>query len=126
MNDAVYIAKSKEGKWEATGKQFQVPYVFKTMFSHEPLIFSDFCETKSVTKGDIFLDFDGDVIKTGMQDLVTEGIVKQDDIESFTSGKQFIGRVGQFTPMKHGGRLVRKVGEKYHAVTGTKRPNGDP
>lgn len=126
VNDAVYIAKSKEGKWEATGKQFQVPYVFKTMFSHEPLIFSDFCETKSVTKGDIFLDFDGDVIKTGMQDLVTEGIVKQDDIESFTSGKQFIGRVGQFTPMKHGGRLVRKVGEKYHAVTGTKRPNGDP
>lgn len=127
VNNAVYIAKDLNGKWEATGAQFQIPYVFKTLFSHDELIFSDFCETKSVTKGDIFLDFDGDIIKTGMEDLVTEGIVKQEDIESFTSGKQlFVGRVGQFTPMKHGGRLVRKNGEKYYAVTGTKKPNGDP
>jgi len=126
VNNAVYIAKDLKGNWEATGTQFQVPYVFKKLFSHEPFIFSDYCETKSVTKGDIFLDFDGDVVKTGMEDLVTEGVVKQEDIESFTSGKQFVGRVGQFTPMKHGGRLVRKNGEKYYAVTGTKRPNGDP
>lgn len=126
VNDAVYIAKEKDGGWTATGTQFRVPYVFKTLFSHEPLEFKDFCETKSVTKGDIYLDFDGDVVKTGMEDLVTEGIVKQEDIESFTSGKQFVGRVGRFTPMKHGGRLVRKNGEKYYAVTGTKRPNGDP
>ena len=126
VNNAVYIAKDTTGNWEATGAQFQIPYVFKTLFSHDELIFSDFCETKSVTKGDIFLDFDGDMVKTGVEDLIAEGVVKQEDVESFTSGKQFVGRVGQFTPMKHGGRLVRKNGEKYYAVTGTKKPNGDP
>ena len=36
VNDAVYIAKYKDGKhageWTATGTEFQVPYVFKTLF----------------------------------------------------------------------------------------------
>lgn len=104
VNDAVYIAKEQNGDWTATGKQFQVPYVFKKLFSHEPLIFSDYCETKSVTKGDIYLN------------------MKKGDKDDYI----FVGRVGQFTPMKEGGILVRKVGEKYHAVTGTKRPNGNP
>ena len=104
VNDAVYIAKEQNGDWTATGKQFQVPYVFKKLFSHEPLIFSDYCETKSVTKGDIYLN------------------MKKGDKDDYI----FVGRVGQFTPMKEGGILVRKVGDKYHAVTGTKRPNGNP
>ena len=74
VNDAVYVAKyassdwcqekygylpddnkKKGGKWTATGTQFQVPYVFKTLFSHEPIEFEDFCETKSVTSS-IYLD----------------------------------------------------------------------
>lgn len=66
VNDAVYIAKyddhgirNKGGKhpneWTATGTQFQVPYVFKTLFSHEPLEFRDLCETKTV-KTAIYLD----------------------------------------------------------------------
>lgn len=105
VNDAVYIAKEVDGRWEATGKQFQVPYVFKKLFSHEKLIFSDFCETKSVNKGDMYLNMKTD----GKDDYV------------------FVGRVGQFTPMKKsGGILVRSVGEKFNAVTGTKRPNGEP
>lgn len=58
-NDAVYIAKYKDGKhageWTATGTQFQVPYVFKTLFSHEPIEFKDMCETKSVTSA-LYLD----------------------------------------------------------------------
>lgn len=41
------------GEWTATGTQFQVPYVFKTLFSKEPIEFSDLCETKSVSKGAI-------------------------------------------------------------------------
>ena len=69
VNDAVYVAKYKEavkikdsnGKekdiwWTATGTQFQIPYVFKTLFSGEELIFDDFCETKSVSKGAIVID----------------------------------------------------------------------
>ena len=60
MNDAVYIAKyneqgiiNKGGKhaneWTATGTQFQIPYVFKSLFSKEPIKFEDLCETKQVT-----------------------------------------------------------------------------
>lgn len=60
VNDAVYIAKydecgirnkggKKANKWTATGAQFQVPYVFKTLFTKEEIIFDDLCETKSVS-----------------------------------------------------------------------------
>lgn len=53
VNDAVYIAKYKDGKhageWTATGTQFQVPYIFKTLFSKEKIEFSDMCETKAVS-----------------------------------------------------------------------------
>ena len=75
VNDAVYIAKyaSKEKcmelygyipgdnddhpeQWTATGTQFQVPYVFKTLFSREPIEFEDMCETKSVKEGAMYLD----------------------------------------------------------------------
>ena len=55
VNDAVYIAKYPNGKWTATGTQFQVPYVFKTLFSHEPIVFDDLCETKAVTTA-LYLD----------------------------------------------------------------------
>ena len=61
VNDAVYIAKESggkhDGKWTATGTQFQVPYVFKTLFSKEPILFEDLCETKSIKEGTaMFLD----------------------------------------------------------------------
>ena len=59
VNKAVYIARYKTGKkagqWTATGAQFQQPYVFKTLFSHEPITFDDMCETKNV-KTAIYLD----------------------------------------------------------------------
>ena len=45
VNDAVYIAKYADtGEWTATGAQFAVPYVFKTLFSHEKIDFDDICE----------------------------------------------------------------------------------
>jgi hypothetical protein len=61
VNDAVYIAKESGGKhdgqWTATGTQFQVPYVFKTLFSKEPILFEDLCESKSIKEGTaMFLD----------------------------------------------------------------------
>ena len=62
VNDAVYIARYSEdsfnehpGEWTATGWQFQVPFVFKTLFSHEPIRFADLCETKSCTTA-LYLD----------------------------------------------------------------------
>ena len=64
VNDAVYEALysddevngKKKGKWTVTGTQFQVPYVFKTLFSHAPIEFDDMFETKSVTSA-LYLDF---------------------------------------------------------------------
>lgn len=106
VNDAVYIAKYKEphaGEWTATGTQFQVPYVFKTLFSKEPIEFDDLCETKSVTSS-IYLDFNEDM---------------PEDQHTLI----FIGRVGRFTPIKEGcggGILLRDSKNGLSAVTGTK------
>ena len=116
MNDAVYIAKyddqgirNKNGKhageWTATGKQFQVPYVFKTLFSHEDIIFDDLCETRSV--------------KTAMYLDMNENL--GDDEHNYI----FVGRVGRYCPIKAGcggGQLMRRSGDgqSYGAVGGTK------
>lgn len=55
VNKAVYIAQygwaekeSKIGKWEPTGAQFAMPFVFKTLFSGEELTDEDFFITKQV------------------------------------------------------------------------------
>ena len=95
VNDAVFIGHTAEG-WKATGAQFQQPYVFKTLFTHEPITFDDLCETKAVSKGALYLDFeDGTDMK-------------------------FVGRVGQFCPVKHGGVLYRVDNGKNYAAAGTK------
>lgn len=107
VNDAVYIAKYKDGKhageWTATGTQFQVPYVFKKLFSKESIEFEDLCETKSVSSALYLNAADSD-------------------------SPEFIGRVGSFCPIKPGcggGELLRESRDKdgnvkYGAATGTK------
>lgn len=63
VNDAVYIAKcsndpengDEAGHWTATGAQFQHPYVFKALFSKEPITFEDRCEVRTVTSA-MYLD----------------------------------------------------------------------
>ncbi|MET0786955.1 MAG: DUF5906 domain-containing protein [Paenisporosarcina sp.] len=99
INDAVYIARSG-GKWTAVGTQFQKPYVFKELFSHEDLEFDDLCETKSVTQGRMYISTNG-----------------SDDI----SNMRHVGRAGSFMPVRYGGGSLWRVkdGKKYH-VTGTK------
>ena len=112
VNDAVYIAHScygdHEGEWTATGKQFQIPYVFKKLFSKEKIIFEDMCETKSVQTA-IYLD---------MNEGMPEG----------EHNYRFIGKVGQFCPVVDGaggGYLMRQQDvDKYTSVTGTKKPDG--
>ena len=107
VNDAVYIAKYKDGKhageWTATGAQFAVPYTFKSLFSKEPLGFEDMCETKSVSTA-LYLDMN--------EDLGT-------DEHNYC----FVGKVGQFCPIKSGcggGILLREKDGKYYAATGSK------
>lgn len=101
VNDAVYIAKyaseescmkqygylptkQKPGKWTATGTQFQVPYVFKKLFSHEELKFKDTCETKEVKNpASLYLDFN-------------------ESLGADEHDYRFVGRVGLFCPVRAG------------------------
>lgn len=102
--DTLKDNKKHPGDWTATGTQFAVPYIFKKLFSKEPIEFFDMCETKSVSKGDIYLD-------------------RNENLGDDEHNYQFVGRVGQFCPIKHGrngGILYRKADNKYYAVTGTK------
>ena len=118
VNDAVYIAKFKEPLkdkktgdeiwWTATGAQFAVPYVFKKLFSKEPIEFSDMCETKAVSSA-LYLD---------MNEALPEN----------EHDYHFVGKIGQFCPIKPGcggGELVRESTDKdgnvkYSSATGAK------
>lgn len=65
MPEQVWLCARENGEhsreWTATGTQFQIPYVFKTLFSHEPVVFADLCQTKTVSKGAIYLDKNEDL-----------------------------------------------------------------
>ena len=114
VNNAVYIAKlakddpDSPGEWTATGAQFAVPYVFKTLFSKEPIEFKDMCETKEV-KSAIYLD-------------------KNENLPEGEHNYIFVGKVGLFCPIKPGcggAELVREAKDKdgntkYDSVTGAK------
>ena len=118
VNDAVYIAKYKEplkdkktGEeiwWTATGAQFAVPYVFKKLFSKKPIEFGDMCETKAVSSA-LYLD---------MNEALPEN----------EHDYHFVGKIGQFCPIKPGcggGELVRESTDKegnvkYSSATGAK------
>ena len=117
MNDAVYIAKMAEdspemaGEWYGKGAQMKEetsPYVFKKLFSKEPIKFEDMCQTLSVDTA-LYLDFN-------------EGLPKDEH------NYRFIGKVGQFTPMKPGcgaGVLLRQGKDKngnvkYDSASGAK------
>ena len=133
VNDADYIAKYADaslceklfefvpgdnkkhaGEWTATGKQFQIPYTFKKLFSKEPIEFSDLCETKEV-KTAIYMDMNED-LPDGEHDY------------------RFVGKVGNFCPIKPGfggGVLVREATDKdgntkYDSVTGTLKKDKTP
>lgn len=146
VNDAVYIAKlakddpENPDKWTATGTQFAVPYVFKTLFSHEPIEFEDMCETKSVTSA-LYLDLNETLpdvseyekafekaerdYKNGkLSDISFENTCKdlQKEIDK-GHDYHFVGKVGLFCPIKPGcggGYLVRDNHGKFASATGAK------
>ena len=144
VNDAVYVCKYKDGKkagkWDATGTQFQIPYVFKTLFSKEPIEFDDMCETKSVTSS-LYLDMNEnlpDVTEYEKELTKLEQQFKKEQISEAEFNTlseqlmrrideghdyQFIGKVGNFCPIlpgHGGGILVREKDGKYYSATGAK------
>lgn len=155
INDADYVARYKAadfctdnfefipkdnkkhpGQWTTTGKQFTVPYVFKTLFSKEPIEFIDLCETFQV-KTALYLDMNETLpdvtayekeldkleskYKKGLLSDITFEAEATPLADKVAEGHDyhFIGKVGQFTPVKPGkggGLLMRKQGEKYYAA----------
>lgn len=140
VNDAVYICRYDDGHWDATGTQFAVPYVFKTLFSKENIEFNDLCETKSVTSA-LYLDMNEHLpdVSDAEKDLAKiETKFKKGEIDEaeYNTRKEeygliiatghdykFIGKVGAFCPIKPGcggGLLVREKDGKYYSATGSK------
>lgn len=159
VNDAVYIAKyankdkcqelygyipgdnyKKGDKWTATGTQFQVPYIFKTLFSKEPINFKDTCETKSVTST-LYLDMNEQLPDVSgyekeladAESKYKKGLISDESIERIRNelnpliseghNYHFVGKVGSFCPIKEGcggGVLLREKDNKYYAATGSK------
>jgi energy-coupling factor transporter ATP-binding protein EcfA2 len=159
VNDAVYIAKYKDatdcksiygytpgdnvdhgGQWTATGKQFAVPYLFKTLFSKEPIEFEDMCETFAVSKGDLYLDMNEDLPDVSQYEKELEKLENDykkgklsdttfepqslDLVEKIKPGHSmhFVGRVGQFCPIlpgHNGGVLYRVNDGKNYAAAGS-------
>lgn len=155
VNDAVYIAKYADGEhevelstgekiktpWTATGAQFAVPYIFKRLFAHAPIVFNDLRETKSV-KTALYLD-----MNEGLQDVseYEKEYKKVEKAMAEASGEKleklkarrdeldiliyeghdyhFVGRVGAFCPIKPGrggGLLMREKDGRYGYATGAK------
>lgn len=136
--------------WTATGTQFAVPYVFKSLFAKEiPIIFYDYCETKQVTTS-IYLDMNEGLEDVSLYESERDKLIKKikktkdeelnDEIKSWCDRVDeldkiiekghnyiFIGKIGSFVPVKSGyggGYLVREKDGKFNAVTGTKKKDG--
>ena len=111
------------------------------------IVFEDMCETKSVAKGDLYLDMNfglPDVSEYEKElDKLRKSFKNIDNFDTtnsvpgtFTDERDrlkheiakghnyvFVGRIGQFCPIKpdrNGGILYRCDNGKYYAVTGTK------
>ena len=140
VNDAVYICRYDNGHWDATGTQFAVPYVFKTLFSKEPIKFDDMVETKSVTSA-LYLDMNEHLPDVSFEEKELAKIETKfkkgeiDEAEYNTKKEElnliietghdykFVGKVGAFCPIKPncgGGLLVREKDGKYYSATGSK------
>lgn len=156
VNNAVYIAKydtveqclkkygyvpgnikKHPGEWTATGTQFQIPYVFKKLFSRKEITLEDMCETKSVTSA-LYLDMNENLPDVSRLEDERDKLLKKDptanceDLDNEIAkghNYRFVGKVGSFCPIKPGcggGLLVRenvdkKTGlKKYDFATGAR------
>jgi len=156
INKAEYIAYGADddpdspNAWYPKGDTFKTPYIFKTLFTHEPITFKDLGETKSVTGASMYLDMNEgypDVTlaerelekRIANQKIIDLNLTKKpvklnpdfadlsdEDLKKYISeghNYQFAGRVDRFSPIlagKGGGILLSYRNDKYSAVNGTK------
>jgi Family of unknown function (DUF5906) len=127
VNDAVLVAyvgwnaDEKPEHWKAVGAEFQHPFVFKTLFTDEPITFKDLCETKMVKEGAMYLRF-----PKAQKGYDLDIIVNGDEAPSLDYYDLHVGRSGMFVAispdqdMFQGGQLLRIKDGKEYAVSGTK------
>lgn len=143
INDSVYVGQTTDGEWVTVGKQFQVPYVKKKLFTKEDIEFKDLCETFAVSKGDLYLDFNENLPDVSEKEALLDKYEKllakenfkrysKEELESSIGELKkeipeghnliFVGRVGQFSPIKegnNGGLLYRVCDGKNYAASGS-------
>ena len=163
VNNAVYIAKYNDGphefklstgekiltEWTATGAQFQIPYVFKTLFCKNSIELKDMCETFSVQTA-LYLDMNEDLPDVSeyekehaklWKDICNNSLPYDEEMERkcirveelrplIDEGHDyhFIGKVGQFCPVVDGcgGGILLREGKgkdgntKYDSASGAK------
>ena len=90
VNKSTYICQDEEGVWHATGAQFADPYVFKSLFTKEPLVKEDFFVTKEVKNASVYL------------------------------GDRFIGRLAEVYASNTGEEMFRVADDKKGSISGTK------
>ena len=134
-----YVSSSKDickdnkkhpGEWTATGTQFAVPYVYKTLFTKEEIVFEDLSETKSASTS-LYLDMNENYpdvkefedvkeyrikVQNGtltdldmpkrVENLLNQysGLSDEDLDKKIAEGHnyRFIGKTGSFCPIKAG------------------------
>lgn len=141
INNTAYVARYSQdkeingkhaGEWTATAKPFIIPYIFKPLFSHEPLKFEDMTETFSVTSA-LYLDLCEGLPNVEAEEKELKKIAndpsKQDRVQELQNiifqghHYAFVGKVGNFCPMLPGcgaGKLMREKNGKYDYASGSK------
>lgn len=93
------------GEWTETGDWFKDPYLFKTLFTHEPITLGDMYEVNSVSgNAALYLD-------------MNENLSKEDHKYCF------VGKCGAFCPVLPGcggGELLRGDNGKYSSANSAK------
>lgn len=123
VNDSTYICKYTDdpvngdmaGKWEATGEQFAEPVVFKTLFSHEPIEFSDYCQTQTTSVGlGLYLDMNENLPDVSAEEKELSKIVskwKKMGYEMTPNNDEQLVKISD----KVGSEIYMLNPEEYHA-----------
>ena len=150
LNRAVYVAKEFEdspayldrkednpnaSRWTATGGTAkEQSYVMKKLFTGEEWSIKDLPQKKKAQKGALYLDYNEDFPDITAEKKELEKLKKKDPeenaeriaaLEDYISKQhdyKFVGRVGQFVPIKPGcggAELLCNRDGKYVAVAGT-------
>lgn len=145
LNDAAYVGKCTDGSWIFKSDQFKPSFLQKMLFTKEPIVFEDYCQTFSVQQGAIYMDKNEDLPDVSAEEkrleYLTKKLMKEEVPKGYESlemvekemgeldakiraGHQyeFIGKVGQFVPVADGiggGKLYRIQDGRRFAIGGT-------